>query len=448
MTGQLLGSPAYMAPELISGKPIDSRTDLFSVGIMLYQLSTGQLPFSGRNPHEVLNRIADADCAPPSSVNPMVDEDLEEILRRALSREPAHRYQTARALANDLEDYLQSMGVEAGPELLHAYFKNPEACVAELDARICAHLLDRAEKAQRDGHAARAIKQLARVLELDPQNARARTLIEQVRRRGRILRQSLMAASLLAGLGLVGAGALLMQEEPSPPGPGEVAAAKDAPPPRRARPAEPPREPDKKTPAVAGSGPVPEVEPGEPEAKGPREKEPRRPREPPRPAGKECRIEVKGIPAAQLRDYSLKLGDQKVTLDPDSSAAALDIPGGGGRFVLSGPRYELARDLSPEQCAGGTLTVQAEPRPATLDLRDVPPELETGEKLTIRCVSGCEFTGFYPELKKFRQKLPPGADNVAVVIALKAVGWTGDETRKLQLEPGPNSPKFWLRKLE
>ena len=61
MTGQLLGSPAYMAPELISGKPIDARTDLFAVGIMLYQLATGTLPFSGRNPHEVLSRIADAE---------------------------------------------------------------------------------------------------------------------------------------------------------------------------------------------------------------------------------------------------------------------------------------------------------------------------------------------------------------------------------------------------
>src|SRR5690606_20605581 len=65
MPGQLLGSPAYMAPELISGRPLDARTDLFSVGIMLYQMAAGMLPFSGRNPHEVLSRIADAEYPRP-----------------------------------------------------------------------------------------------------------------------------------------------------------------------------------------------------------------------------------------------------------------------------------------------------------------------------------------------------------------------------------------------
>ena len=76
MTGQLLGSPAFMAPELISGKPVDHRIDVFSLGIMLYQLATGTLPFSGRNPHEVLNRIAECDFPRPSSVNPLVEEGL------------------------------------------------------------------------------------------------------------------------------------------------------------------------------------------------------------------------------------------------------------------------------------------------------------------------------------------------------------------------------------
>jgi len=53
VTGQLLGSPAYMAPELIEGKPLDFRTDVFAVGIMLYQLATGSLPFAGKNPHAI-----------------------------------------------------------------------------------------------------------------------------------------------------------------------------------------------------------------------------------------------------------------------------------------------------------------------------------------------------------------------------------------------------------
>ena len=70
VTGQLLGSPAYMAPELVEGKPLDFRTDVFSVGIMLYQLATGSLPFSGKNPHEVLKRIAEGKFADPRTVEP------------------------------------------------------------------------------------------------------------------------------------------------------------------------------------------------------------------------------------------------------------------------------------------------------------------------------------------------------------------------------------------
>ena len=70
VTGQLLGSPAYMAPEIIEGKQLDFRTDVFSVGIMLYLLATGELPFAGRNPHEVLRRIAEGKFPDPRTVGP------------------------------------------------------------------------------------------------------------------------------------------------------------------------------------------------------------------------------------------------------------------------------------------------------------------------------------------------------------------------------------------
>ena len=70
VTGQLLGSPAYMAPELIEGKPLDFRTDVFSVGIILYQMATGTLPFAGKNPHEVLRRIGEGRFPDPRSAQP------------------------------------------------------------------------------------------------------------------------------------------------------------------------------------------------------------------------------------------------------------------------------------------------------------------------------------------------------------------------------------------
>src|SRR3954447_5013499 len=92
VTGQLLGSPAYLAPEHVEGRPLDFRTDVFAVGILTYQLATGQLPFRGKNPHEVLNRIAGFRLQPAETVNPQVGKRLHRTIDKALQREPDARY--------------------------------------------------------------------------------------------------------------------------------------------------------------------------------------------------------------------------------------------------------------------------------------------------------------------------------------------------------------------
>src|SRR5688572_12867683 len=147
LTGQLIGSPAYMAPELISGRPLDQRTDLFSVGILLYQLATGELPFAGRNPHEVLNRIADGDYPAPSTICPLVDRELESIMACALATNPDDRYQTVEAFGKALEAYLDEMGVQPAGVELASYFRNPKSYVVELDERVSAALMKQADLA-------------------------------------------------------------------------------------------------------------------------------------------------------------------------------------------------------------------------------------------------------------------------------------------------------------
>src|SRR6185436_5541270 len=92
VTGQLLGSPAYMAPEHVEGRPLDFRTDVFAAGIVLYQLATGSLPFPGKNPHEVLKKIAECKFAPPEAVNPLVGARLGRVIRKALARDPNDRF--------------------------------------------------------------------------------------------------------------------------------------------------------------------------------------------------------------------------------------------------------------------------------------------------------------------------------------------------------------------
>src|SRR4051812_40176001 len=106
VTGQLLGSPAYMAPEHVEGRPLDFRTDVFAVGIITYQLATGQLPFRGKNPHEVLKKIADCKFAPPEAVNPLVGARLSRVIQKALSRDPGDRYPQVAPMRKELLDDL------------------------------------------------------------------------------------------------------------------------------------------------------------------------------------------------------------------------------------------------------------------------------------------------------------------------------------------------------
>ena len=92
VTGQLLGSPAYMAPEHVEGRPLDFRTDVFAVGIVLYQLAVGKLPFEGKNPHEVLKRIAECKFVDPRQANPRIGNRLGRIILRAMAAQPDDRY--------------------------------------------------------------------------------------------------------------------------------------------------------------------------------------------------------------------------------------------------------------------------------------------------------------------------------------------------------------------
>src|SRR5215813_7453235 len=127
VTGQLLGSPAYMSPEHVEGKPLDFRTDVFSVGILLYQLATGELPFRGKNPHEVLKRISEARYVDARIARPLVGERLGKILARMLEREPEKRYPDTAPLLEQLLAYLAEIEITDPRVELQRFFKDPAA---------------------------------------------------------------------------------------------------------------------------------------------------------------------------------------------------------------------------------------------------------------------------------------------------------------------------------
>jgi serine/threonine protein kinase/tetratricopeptide (TPR) repeat protein len=128
-TGVIVGTPHYMAPEQIQGHPVDPRTDLFSLGILLFEMATGKRPFQGTNRLAVLGSIL-LDTPPPArSLRPDLPLRFDEILALCLSKEPFLRYRSAAKLRTDLTDLASGHGLDLGSTLVavRPLLKRPEA---------------------------------------------------------------------------------------------------------------------------------------------------------------------------------------------------------------------------------------------------------------------------------------------------------------------------------
>ncbi len=109
-TGILKGKLAYMSPEQAWGKPVDGRTDIFALGIVLYEGLTGERLFSGNNEISILENVRKAEITPPTKFNPEIVPELEAILLKALAREPENRYQSASEMQIALETIITQKG--------------------------------------------------------------------------------------------------------------------------------------------------------------------------------------------------------------------------------------------------------------------------------------------------------------------------------------------------
>jgi serine/threonine protein kinase len=114
------GTPRYMAPETMDKGAVAASADVFSVGMTLYEMLTGRPAVEGRNVFEVLHKIANRTICPPSAHNAEVDEALDQIVMRAIAKDPAERYRDARDMRTALEHYLRPGADEDGPEASHA----------------------------------------------------------------------------------------------------------------------------------------------------------------------------------------------------------------------------------------------------------------------------------------------------------------------------------------
>ncbi|MEM9075284.1 MAG: serine/threonine-protein kinase, partial [Myxococcota bacterium] len=179
-TGQILGSPGHMAPEQVAGTNIDARTDVFSLGTVLFFLAVGRLPFTGRNPHQVLKRIVDAEFPDPLRIRPQIGGELRAVLLKAMARDPDDRFQTVDEFQEALVAFVGRLDVEKPDALLERYLRDPDETTSSLRERALRAYMDLGRKAAEQKDRGAALDALNRVLALDEGNDEALRLIERL----------------------------------------------------------------------------------------------------------------------------------------------------------------------------------------------------------------------------------------------------------------------------
>ena len=115
-TAHVMGTPSYMSPEQVKGRAVDGRSDIFSLGVMLYELVTGEKPFPGQNITTVIYKIVNEDPVPPRQVDPTIHPGISTIVMKALQKEPDQRYQSCREMLEDLRNYRAMSGGAGNPQ--------------------------------------------------------------------------------------------------------------------------------------------------------------------------------------------------------------------------------------------------------------------------------------------------------------------------------------------
>src|SRR5256884_142904 len=104
-TSHVMGTPSYMSPEQVKGRGVDGRSDIFSLGVMLYEMITGEKPFPGQNITTVIYKIVNEEPVPPRQIDASIHPGISTVVLKALAKEPEQRYQSCREMLEDLRKY-------------------------------------------------------------------------------------------------------------------------------------------------------------------------------------------------------------------------------------------------------------------------------------------------------------------------------------------------------
>ncbi|HSK00395.1 MAG TPA: serine/threonine-protein kinase [Kofleriaceae bacterium] len=205
-TGALLGTPAYMSPEQATGDTATARSDVYSLGATLYQLSTGHLPYSG-SPARVMSQIATGQLVAPVRRHAPVGPDLSRAIEHMMETEIAARPESAAAAAAALRQIAADGGLGDPAEELVAYFGDPDAFLRARTPAVVAAVVKAAARAIEDERLPRALALADRASALAPDDPEVAALVREVTEGGRAKRRRRAVALAGAGLALAGASA-------------------------------------------------------------------------------------------------------------------------------------------------------------------------------------------------------------------------------------------------
>jgi eukaryotic-like serine/threonine-protein kinase len=180
MTGALVGSPAYMSPEQATEKDLDLRSDLFSLGTLLYEISSGHLPFTGSNPSLILKKIIDGNRPSITELAPTISGTLADIIERLLSTAPEDRYTEASKVADDLRTACAEVNIDATETKwsIGHFLDDPDTYNRLLSNHVLEHLLTNGKAHLEAGEHLRALRLFNRLLSLDENNEEVLQLVQ------------------------------------------------------------------------------------------------------------------------------------------------------------------------------------------------------------------------------------------------------------------------------
>jgi hypothetical protein len=208
-TGALVGSPAYMAPEVIDGEAAGPEADVFALGTLLYWLWTAELPFSAASTAGMLKRILEGVYEDPRSRTPALSDELLSILARCLERKAVDRYPSAAELEAALSSALADVGMTDPGAELSAFHLDPNTTRTRLVERLAANCRKQAEAALAEGRTALALRRVDQLLGLHPEDAVGRSVLQRAQRRERLRRRRARVGGVAAAVAAVALAAAL-----------------------------------------------------------------------------------------------------------------------------------------------------------------------------------------------------------------------------------------------